>query len=119
MSDQKEDAKDKRASDRASSSTTEEDAPAASEREDKHTTSEPDQETNPEPEGTKEKTKATEKRTNPLKWFGILVPPALRTAQSTFVGTVEGPIPQLAAIARDMRAQEIEIGRVRKQIKKL
>jgi hypothetical protein len=64
-------------------------------------------------------TKASEKPTDPLKWFGILVPPALRTAQSTFVGAVEGSIPQLATIARDLRTQEIEIGRVRKQIKKM
>jgi hypothetical protein len=66
-----------------------------------------------------EKKKQTQNPTNPLRWFGILVPPALRTAQTTFVGAVEGPIPQLATIARDMKTQEIEIGRVKKQIKKL
>lgn len=70
-------------------------------------------------EETEKETKKAEKSTDPLKWFGILVPPALRAAQSTFVETVEGPIPQLATIARDMRTQEIEIGRVKKQIKKL
>ncbi|KNG45846.1 histone-fold containing protein [Stemphylium lycopersici] len=121
-SDQKEDAKDTKPSDRASPPSTEEEeeeAPAASAGEDTNTTWEPERETSPEPEETKEKSKAIEKPTNPLKWFGILVPPALRTAQSTFVEAVEGPIPQLATIARDMRAQEIEIGRVRKQIKKL
>ncbi|EUC41274.1 hypothetical protein COCMIDRAFT_40530 [Bipolaris oryzae ATCC 44560] len=67
----------------------------------------------------KEKTKTTKKSNDPLKWFGILVPPALRTAQSAFVNAVETPIPQLATLARDMRMQEIDIGRVRKQIKKL
>ncbi|KAF1838518.1 hypothetical protein BDW02DRAFT_564880 [Decorospora gaudefroyi] len=63
--------------------------------------------------------KADEKSADPLRWFGILVPPALRSAQSTFVGAVEGPIPQLATIARDLRTQEMEIGRVKKMIYKL
>ncbi|USP82800.1 hypothetical protein yc1106_10074 [Curvularia clavata] len=74
---------------------------------------------NPASEESKEKTKTVQKSTDPLKWFGILVPPSLRAAQSTFVDAVEGPIPQLATIAREMRMQEIEIGRVRKQIKKM
>jgi hypothetical protein len=68
---------------------------------------------------TKNEEKKSEKSTDPLRWFGILVPPALRTAQTTFLGAIEGPIPQLATIARDMKTQEIEIGRVKKQIKKL
>jgi hypothetical protein len=68
---------------------------------------------------TKDEEKKSEKSTDPLRWFGILVPPALRTAQTTFLGAIEGPIPQLATIARDMKTQEIEIGRVKKQIKKL
>ncbi|KAF2856530.1 hypothetical protein T440DRAFT_1897 [Plenodomus tracheiphilus IPT5] len=59
------------------------------------------------------------KSPDPLRWFGILVPPALRTAQSTFITAVEGPIARLATVAMDMRSQEIEIGRMRKQIKKL
>lgn len=65
------------------------------------------------------KDKASTKVKDPIRWFGILVPPALRTAQQTFTSAFEGPIPQLAAISRDLRNQEIEIGRVRKQIKKL
>ena len=78
-----------------------------------------EEESTPEKEETKEEEKKSEKSTDPLRWFGILVPPALRTAQTTFVEAVEGPIPQLAMIARDMKMQEIEIGRVKKQIKKL
>lgn len=74
---------------------------------------------NPASEEGKEKTTTTPKPADPLKWFGILVPPALRTAQATFVDAVEGPIPRLATIAREMRLQEIEIGRVKKQIKKM
>ena len=77
------------------------------------------QQSNQDAKEHEQENKSGEKITDPLKWFGILVPPALRTAQSTFVYAVEGPIPQLATIAKDLRTQEIEIGRVRKQIKKM
>ncbi|EUC30756.1 hypothetical protein COCCADRAFT_7270 [Bipolaris zeicola 26-R-13] len=93
-------------------------APESKQEEEPKTTSKTE-ESSPASEETKEKTKTTKKSNDPLKWFGILVPPALRTAQSAFVNAVEAPIPQLATLARDMRMQEIEIGRVRKQIKKL
>ncbi|KAF1913531.1 hypothetical protein BDU57DRAFT_540941 [Ampelomyces quisqualis] len=63
--------------------------------------------------------KKTAKTGDAIRWFGILVPPALRSAQSSFVSAVEGSVPQLATITKDLRIQEIEIGRVRKQIKKL
>jgi hypothetical protein len=56
---------------------------------------------------------------DPIRMFGILVPQALRDAQASFVAAVDGPVPRLAMAARDLRTQEIEIGRVRKQIKKL
>jgi hypothetical protein len=56
---------------------------------------------------------------DPIRMFGILVPQALRDAQASFVAAVDGPIPRLAMVSRDLRMQEIEIGRVRKQIKKL
>jgi len=56
---------------------------------------------------------------DPLKWFGILVPPALRSAQTSFVAAVEGPVPHILVLAKDLRRQEIEIGRLRKQIKRL
>ncbi|KAF4310405.1 hypothetical protein GTA08_BOTSDO02220 [Botryosphaeria dothidea] len=55
---------------------------------------------------------------DPIRWFGILVPPALRSAQSTFVKTVEGPVPKLVNLAAEMRELEIEIGRARKAIRK-
>ena len=56
---------------------------------------------------------------DPLRWFGILVPPALRSAQASFVSAVEDPILQLSTLASDLRRQEVDIGRLRKQIKKL
>ncbi|KAF2034458.1 hypothetical protein EK21DRAFT_56800 [Setomelanomma holmii] len=70
-------------------------------------------------EESESKAEASKRAIDPLRWFGILVPPALRSAQSSFITATEGPIPGLASIAREMRSQEIEIGRVRKQIKKL
>ena len=57
--------------------------------------------------------------TDPLRWFGILVPPALRSAQASFVSTVEGPVPHLASLVRDLRRLEIDVARLRKQIRKL
>jgi hypothetical protein len=56
---------------------------------------------------------------DPIRWFGIFVPPSLRSAQAHFIKTVEGPVPQLVTLTREMRAVEIEIGRTRKSIKKL
>lgn len=56
---------------------------------------------------------------DPIRWFGVLVPPPLRLAQSKFVGVVEGPIPQLVTLSKELRVLEIEIGRTRKSIKKL
>lgn len=64
---------------------------------------------------------ATDNNANgdPLRWFGILVPAALRSAQSSFVSAVQGPIPELATLIRDLRRQEADIARLRKQIRKL
>ncbi|KAF2440229.1 hypothetical protein P171DRAFT_367906 [Karstenula rhodostoma CBS 690.94] len=56
---------------------------------------------------------------DPLRWFGVLVPPALRSAQGSFVSAIHGPVAELSNLLKDLRQQEIEIGRVRKQIKKL
>jgi hypothetical protein len=35
------------------------------------------------------------------------------------VKTVEGPIPRLTTLSKELRAMEIEIGRARKRIRKL
>ncbi|KAF1811084.1 hypothetical protein P152DRAFT_490173 [Eremomyces bilateralis CBS 781.70] len=55
---------------------------------------------------------------DPLHWYGILVPPALRSAQVDFVKAVEEPIPAIVNIATQMRELEIEIGRARKRLRK-
>lgn len=56
---------------------------------------------------------------NPLRWFGVLVPPALRSAQASFTSAVTDPVVTLSTLQKSLKNQEIEIGRVRKQIKKL
>ena len=56
---------------------------------------------------------------NPLKWFGILVPPTLRTSQQSFRNAVNQTIPDLASIIAEMRETEIEIRRTRKKIGKI
>ena len=71
------------------------------------------------PEANDASSRATTNCTTPLRWFGILVPPALKVAQATFTSAIEGPVPQLASLVKDLRMQEIDIARLRKQIKKL
>ncbi|KAK0946382.1 hypothetical protein LTR29_002144 [Friedmanniomyces endolithicus] len=55
---------------------------------------------------------------NPLKWFGILVPRELRSAQTSFCSAVDEPITAAANAARGMRETEAEIRKVRKAVKK-
>lgn len=55
---------------------------------------------------------------DPLNWFGILVPPALRASQSSFRSAVIDMIPALASTTNEMKEVEIEVRRVRKRLKK-
>ncbi|KAF2763805.1 hypothetical protein EJ03DRAFT_303162 [Teratosphaeria nubilosa] len=63
---------------------------------------------------------------DPLRWFGILVPRELRTAQSSFTSALAGTgrgetnsaVMRAANAARAMRELEIEIRRCRKGIRK-
>ena len=55
---------------------------------------------------------------DPLTWFGILVPPALREAQKTFTSAIEGPLLSLLAAQRGMWEIEADIRRTRKAMKK-
>ncbi|KAL8688691.1 MAG: hypothetical protein Q9218_005463 [Villophora microphyllina] len=55
---------------------------------------------------------------DPLRWFGILVPPTLRTSQSSFKHAVTEIVPSLANISNEMKELEIEIRRTRKKIRK-
>ncbi|KAL4739136.1 hypothetical protein BDV11DRAFT_188445 [Aspergillus similis] len=53
---------------------------------------------------------------DPIKWFGILVPPSLRSAQKSFIEAVEGSLPELAGIVVEMQAAEKEISLLRKRM---
>lgn len=73
--------------------------------------------TDPDQPWTEEEKKAPPR--DPIRWFGILVPPSLREAQSTFRQGVDDPIPKLAGLSREMRIVETEVARLRKAVKKL
>ncbi|PLB52386.1 hypothetical protein P170DRAFT_472283 [Aspergillus steynii IBT 23096] len=66
----------------------------------------------PKPEPVKKKPCSSD----PIRWFGVLVSPHLRNAQKSFSDVIDGPVPQLASTAFEMRALESEISRVRSQI---
>lgn len=72
-----------------------------------------------QPEGERLASKqgnATSNRTNdPLRWFGILTPLALRQAQASAIDAVEQVIPRLVTVDAEMRAVEIEVRRARKK----
>ncbi len=52
---------------------------------------------------------------DPLNWFGILVPPALRDTQRDFTRAVTDSIPALAGVDQEMRCVEEDIVRVRRK----
>lgn len=52
---------------------------------------------------------------NPLRWFGVLVPQALRDAQGHAVRAVEDLIPRVVSVEAEMAAVEIEVRRARKK----
>jgi coiled-coil domain-containing protein 115 len=53
--------------------------------------------------------------TDPLKWFGLLTPASLRSAQSHAVEAVERIIPRLASVDLEMAEVEIQVRRARKK----
>lgn len=101
---------------------------------------EPSPPTTPEPEQTSEDIKPEEPEDdqkprirNPLRWYGILVPPELKRAQASFLATLQSPdrsdhadesaygrSPVADAInaARELRAIEVEIRKTRKAVRK-
>lgn len=56
--------------------------------------------------------------TDPLHWYGILVPTQLRQAQTSFVTAIQGPVSHAANAANAMRRLEVDIRRLRKDIKR-
>jgi coiled-coil domain-containing protein 115 len=71
-----------------------------------------DQAKSPVPKETSIKAK---KPLNPINWYGLLVPPSLRAAQTSFTSAVQDQIPQLLNIQTDMAGLEAQIGAIRKQ----
>lgn len=53
---------------------------------------------------------------NPIHWYGILVPPSLRTAQNSFTDAVQDSVPELAGTVVKMRKLEERITQVRAEI---
>lgn len=69
----------------------------------------------PEPATSKETTPSPSS-CDPLKWFGILVPSALRRTQSSFKAVVEEIVPRIVTVDRAMNEVEIEVRRMRKKL---
>lgn len=65
-------------------------------------------------------TAATKVKPNmdPLRWFGILVPPELRSAQASFVLAIDEAVANALNASKRMRELEIEIRKLRKDIRK-
>ncbi len=93
--------------------TTEEPDPPTKEEEEK------DAEEDAEKEDEEDDTTTTKKKksTDPLRWFGILTPAALRQAQGHAVTAVEDIIPRLATVSGEMAALELAVRRARKKRK--
>ena len=60
----------------------------------------------------------TASESDPLRWFGILVPQELRSAQTSFSSTVDDTVTDAVNTARGMREAEVEIRKLRKEIRK-
>ncbi|KAL4906882.1 hypothetical protein BDW74DRAFT_176484 [Aspergillus multicolor] len=70
----------------------------------------------PEANAKPEPIRRAKRSCDPIRWYGILVPPSLRSAQKSFTEAVEGSLPDLAGIVVEMRATEKEISRLRKEL---
>ena len=53
---------------------------------------------------------------DPIRWFGLLVPRALRSAQHSFVTAVEESIPRTANAALRLNSLETEVEKLKKAI---
>jgi hypothetical protein len=57
--------------------------------------------------------------TDPLKWFGILIPQALRSSQASFDAAIHEAVADAVNSAKGMRSTEAEIRKLRKEIKRM
>jgi hypothetical protein len=69
--------------------------------------------TNMTPDGVSPPSKARRVSSDPLNWFGILVPPALRTAQREFTDAVADIVPKLVEVVAEMDLYERKIEEAR------
>ena len=79
---------------------------------------EEDKQGRPEKPGAAKKAKDATKSTaprDPLQWFGMLAPMALRHAQTEAIEAVDNVIPRLASLNAAMAAVEIDVRRARKK----
>ncbi|KAL2853918.1 hypothetical protein BJY01DRAFT_50426 [Aspergillus pseudoustus] len=74
--------------------------------------SEPVAETDTKPRKKKNNIQASD----PIRWYGVLVPPSLRSAQKSFTEAVESSLPELASVIVEMQTAEREIIRLRKEL---
>ena len=65
---------------------------------------------------SKSKSKTKPRSSDPLRWYGILVPPTLRSAQNSFTAAVEGHLSELASVTTEMQSAEREIVQVREEL---
>lgn len=56
---------------------------------------------------------------DPLRWFGILLPRDLRSAKSSFEFAVNEPMTDAVNAMRSMRGVEVELRKVRKEIRRM
>ncbi|KAK5701226.1 hypothetical protein LTR17_022761 [Elasticomyces elasticus] len=62
---------------------------------------------------------ATASSHDPLRWFGILLPRELRSAQASFRGVAGEPVETAANAIRGMRETEAKISKLRKAVRKI
>ncbi|KAL4935700.1 hypothetical protein BDV06DRAFT_206472 [Aspergillus oleicola] len=73
-------------------------------------------ETNSEADTKTERAERKPRTLDPIRWYGILVPPSLRSAQKSFIEVVEGSLPELASTVVEMQTTEKKICRLRKEL---
>lgn len=62
------------------------------------------------------KAKRRFRSSDPIYWYGILLPLSLRSAQKSFTEAVEGRVSELANVVVEMRTVEQQIEKVRSAI---
>ncbi|KAH0145888.1 hypothetical protein KCU67_g12461, partial [Aureobasidium melanogenum] len=69
-------------------------------------------------ENADDKGSTQKKVRDPIHWYGILVPPSLRSSQISFKSAIQDPVVEAANSAQALRHVNMEIRKLRKDIKK-